>query len=202
MSTEIIKDVLLCNKCKCVGYYKYKEGENLLLECENCKSKDAIVYCPNCDIYGEFVEDIYRKPKTWTCPYCGSKYILSEEFYNNPLIVKMKEKKREKNKGKKSHFKKLMWEMKAYYIIGYLVTTLFILLDQNSDLTVVELFLAPFIMSFFIGFSIYDLVSFIKEKKRSRTELKILSLDGLFHIGLTMLLAMIYIFIDVFFVSK
>jgi len=40
------------------------------------------VFCPKCQIGGEFVENINSQPQHWTCPECGTRYELPPTFYS------------------------------------------------------------------------------------------------------------------------
>jgi hypothetical protein len=59
--------------------------------CKRCGWETSEVYCPKCNIGGEFVEDVGKRPTSWRCPDCGTEYDLPESFYDKPVLLYLEE---------------------------------------------------------------------------------------------------------------
>lgn len=196
LNNKQLEDVLICSNCNQLGIYKYRENQNIYIECGTCRTRSVVVNCSDCGVRGEFLKNGELEELSWTCPYCNKHQKIDDDFYDNPYVVKMEgsnKKLKESNDIKNS-----MIELKVYYFIAFLLILIMTEID-NNDVALLRRAIVAFIMSFWIGFMIYDLRMFIKEKKKSRLELLMFSRLGLFHIVLTFMGSFIYVFIDVFF---
>lgn len=47
-----------------------------------------MVWCPKCEIGGQFVNSIEEQPNYWVCPECGTRYELPEDFYSQYIPLR------------------------------------------------------------------------------------------------------------------
>ena len=86
-----------CSGCNQQGdAYVDNYEDTFFVICNNCQYETSQVWCPKCEMGGEFVIEISKKPKTWNCPNCRSKYELPSDFYGNPVKLSV-QRKIEKN---------------------------------------------------------------------------------------------------------
>jgi hypothetical protein len=59
--------------------------------CMRCGWETSEVFCAKCVIGGEFVAQIEQRPRSWTCPDCGTEYALPASFYDEPVLLHLEE---------------------------------------------------------------------------------------------------------------
>jgi hypothetical protein len=88
MISEFDKDYIpiWCDDCDCQGFVFINDTpHSYFVVCNTCKWETSQVWCPKCEIGGEFVRDISKQPSEWSCPGCNTKYKLPDNFYENPI---------------------------------------------------------------------------------------------------------------------
>jgi len=53
--------------------------------CDTCGWETSDVWCSKCGMGGGFVKNIEKRPSTWSCPNCKTRYELPDGFYENPV---------------------------------------------------------------------------------------------------------------------
>jgi hypothetical protein len=87
-TSEFDKDPLpiWCEDCDQQGYIFVDDPEaSYFVACKACGWETSEVWCPRCQMGGEFVSDISEHPLTWNCPNCKTQYELPSTFYDNPI---------------------------------------------------------------------------------------------------------------------
>jgi hypothetical protein len=87
---EFEKDYLpiWCEDCDCQGYIFVDNFElPYFVVCKTCGYETSQVWCPKCQSSGEFVENISKRPFSWQCSICKTKYNLPNGFYKNPITL-------------------------------------------------------------------------------------------------------------------
>lgn len=81
-----------CDQCKKQGYVRIERSEDALAShrvvCSNCGWQTSLVFCPRCQIGGQFVEGVETRPQCWTCPECGTRYELPQTFYSEYVLLR------------------------------------------------------------------------------------------------------------------
>jgi hypothetical protein len=89
MQQEMDKFPILygCNNCHQEGWiFLESTNSSVFVECSHCRNELACAYCPECDIFTNFLAHLdVRRPSTWTCSECKKEYTLSSDFYKNPV---------------------------------------------------------------------------------------------------------------------
>jgi hypothetical protein len=90
MTSEFEKDYLpiSCEHCDQLGFIFIDRSYFVI--CKTCDWKTSQVWCPKCQMGGEFVNVIDRA-FSWHCPRCNTQYELSSGFYERPVTLFTKE---------------------------------------------------------------------------------------------------------------
>jgi hypothetical protein len=78
-----------CEGCNEQGYIFDKDviTEPFFVVCAHCQFETSSVWCPQCEMGGEFVENIKDRPNSWTCPTCKTQHTLPPGFYDSPKTL-------------------------------------------------------------------------------------------------------------------
>lgn len=90
MTSEFDKDYLpiWCENCDQQGFIFVDNPEGSFFAiCKTCGWETSEVWCPKCGMGGEFVRNIGKRPTSWNCPNCKTKYDLPNGFYENSLTL-------------------------------------------------------------------------------------------------------------------
>lgn len=79
-----------CEECEREGFVRFI-GENFFVRCTICNSETAQVYCPKCDMGGQFVRNIKKHPSSWKCPQCKKIHQLPNDFYEHSELLYFEE---------------------------------------------------------------------------------------------------------------
>ncbi len=94
MASEFEKDYspIWCEGCNQQGYIFVDnlEGSYFVI-CKTCGWETSDVWCPQCGMGGEFVRNIDKRPSSWKCSNCNTKYELANGFYDNPVMLFIEE---------------------------------------------------------------------------------------------------------------
>jgi hypothetical protein len=75
-----------CKDCDQQGYIFIDDPElSYFVKCKSCSWETSEVWCPSCEMGGEFVRHIGKRPSYWVCTDCKTKYQLPDGFYENPI---------------------------------------------------------------------------------------------------------------------
>jgi hypothetical protein len=88
MISEFDKDYLpiWCEGCDRQGFVFINDTSySYFVVCDTCGWETSQVWCPKCEMGGEFVRNISKQPSSWSCPSCKSKYKLPDGFYEIPV---------------------------------------------------------------------------------------------------------------------
>ncbi len=88
MTSEFEKEYLpiWCEDCDLQGYIFIDDLESsYFVTCNTCGWETSYVCCPKCQMGGEFVRNVSKRPVSWTCPSCKMKYTISSTMYENPI---------------------------------------------------------------------------------------------------------------------
>lgn len=88
MISEFDKDYLpiWCEACDHQGFVFIDDiSHPYFVTCNTCKRETSQVWCPKCEMGGEFVKNIGKRPSKWSCPDCKTKYELPDGFYEHPI---------------------------------------------------------------------------------------------------------------------
>jgi len=82
-----------CNNCRQEGWiFPDSPQTTTFIICSQCRNEIAYAYCPECDIFTNFLaHSTVRRPTTWTCLECKKEYALSPDFYENPIQLYFEE---------------------------------------------------------------------------------------------------------------
>jgi hypothetical protein len=90
MTSEFEKEYspIWCEDCNQQGhiFVDNLEGSYFVI-CKTCGWKTSDVWCSKCGMGGEFVRNIGKRPSSWNCPNCKSKYEILNGFYDNPIML-------------------------------------------------------------------------------------------------------------------
>ncbi len=90
MTAEFEKDYLpiWCEDCDSQGYVFVDDLDcPYYVVCKTCGYETSQVWCPKCQMGGEFVRNIGERPSSWNCSNCKTEYELPSEFYENPIML-------------------------------------------------------------------------------------------------------------------
>jgi hypothetical protein len=93
-TSEFEKDYLpiSCVQCGQQGFIFINDFErSYFVICKTCGWETSQVWCPKCQMGGEFVSNILDRPFSWNCPQCNTRYELSSAFYELPVMLFAKE---------------------------------------------------------------------------------------------------------------
>jgi hypothetical protein len=94
MTSEFEKEYspIWCENCNQQGFIFVDnlEGSHFVT-CKSCDWETSDVWCSKCGMGGEFVRKIGKRPTSWSCPNCKTKYMLPNEFYNEPITLFIEE---------------------------------------------------------------------------------------------------------------
>ena len=94
MSSEFEKGhfPIWCEDCDQQGYIFIDDFESPhFVVCKTCGWETSDVWCPTCGMGGEYIRNIAKRPASWNCPKCKTKYELPIGFYENPIMLFMEE---------------------------------------------------------------------------------------------------------------
>jgi hypothetical protein len=81
-----------CEGCDQQGFIFVDNGEKpAFVVCNRCGFEASQVWCPKCEMGGNFVRDIEDRPVFWDCPSCKRRYMLPDNFYEEPVPLYVKE---------------------------------------------------------------------------------------------------------------
>ncbi len=89
MNTDSIfnKDYLpiWCEQCERLRFLFVDNPEQIcFVICKRCGQETAQVYCPKCEMGGDFIRNIAKHPSYWVCSKCKTRYALPADFYEKP----------------------------------------------------------------------------------------------------------------------
>jgi UDP-N-acetylmuramyl tripeptide synthase len=76
---------VICSRCNRQGYIEIENVEESHWTRCLCGQAIASVWCPKCEMGGDFVSRIEKQPSDWTCPDCKTQYQLPLTYYKTPL---------------------------------------------------------------------------------------------------------------------
>jgi len=77
-----------CQKCDKQGFILVDDLEcPYFVICERCGWETSQVFCPTCQMGGEFVREIEKRPTSWVCSDCDTRYELPVDFYKQPESI-------------------------------------------------------------------------------------------------------------------
>jgi NAD-dependent SIR2 family protein deacetylase len=95
MQEEMDKNPILygCNNCKQEGWiFLDNPKSTVLVICSHCRNEIAYAYCPECDLFTNFLaHSDERRPTSWKCLECKNEYKLNPDFYENPVRLYFEE---------------------------------------------------------------------------------------------------------------
>jgi hypothetical protein len=94
MASEFEKEYSLvwCEHCDQQGYIFVDNLEgSYFVTCKTCGWETSDVWCPKCGMGGQFVKNISKRPSSWNCPNCKTKYVLPAGFYEDSISLFTKE---------------------------------------------------------------------------------------------------------------
>ncbi len=76
-----------CNKCQEEGWiFLESPRTTVLVICSHCRNELAYAYCPDCDLFTNFLAHCdERRPSTWICLNSKKEYPLPSDFYDHPV---------------------------------------------------------------------------------------------------------------------
>jgi len=76
-----------CNNCHQEGWiFLDSPHTTVFVVCPHCRNELAYAYCPECDIFTNFLaRSEVRRPSSWRCLECNKEYVLNPDFYENPV---------------------------------------------------------------------------------------------------------------------
>lgn len=168
-----------CENCKESGYISLGNTKKPhFVICERCNAETSQVWCDECRMGGDYVRDLELRPKDWTCTSCKNTYVLPDEYYENPIPLRIGSSYPEApNEGfsiQELDYEKvtnLLMERKSIVvdpsqpIIIFSISTLIFLVASRNNIILKSMFWV-FLLLIFITASIY----FIWKKEKESEE--------------------------------
>jgi len=70
-----------CPKCEYEGSENYSLIDPAIIRCPQCDHIYSSIWCETCGIGGDFINNIFDRPTTWTCGDCGTTRQLPADIY-------------------------------------------------------------------------------------------------------------------------
>ena len=81
-----------CEGCDQQGFIFVDDGEKpAFVVCSRCGFEASQVWCPKCEMGGDYVRDIEDRPIYWVCTSCMTRYMLPDNFYEEPVPLYVRE---------------------------------------------------------------------------------------------------------------
>lgn len=71
-----------CNQQYVVDVQDAELGKSLYVVCQNCGWETAQVWCPKCEMGGQYVDNVEKHPDSWICDGCDTEYLLPPDLYD------------------------------------------------------------------------------------------------------------------------
>ena len=88
-----------CQSCGSDGFFKLADSldeQSILLQCSNCSTLVAEVWCPNCKMGGQLAEaDLESHSSHWNCIECGKRHEFPKDFYKKAIVLRARGSKRD-----------------------------------------------------------------------------------------------------------
>lgn len=70
-----------CPKCEYEGSEDYSMIDPAIIRCPKCDHVYSSIWCETCGIGGDFINNIFDRPTSWTCTDCGTRQQLPGNIY-------------------------------------------------------------------------------------------------------------------------
>lgn len=81
-------EIIQCENCEFVGISKLDLNGSSIHRCSKCGHVFSYVWCEQCELGGDFVDNIDDKPSSYICMGCDTEIFFKNDMYTNIRIVK------------------------------------------------------------------------------------------------------------------